>query len=173
VTKDEIDTFFNRNWDFIQDVISRNAAKCVTTNREDIASEIYLICLDKRDKITNIKGFVSIVASNTYRWDKSQFNIRNRSQSNDIELKNISKEDEPESDIKIQRMEYAINKYMLNAEPHEKRLCELYVTEGVRSIRKLQDRLNTTFRGSAILIKEFKQKIQEYEREIKSEEIEY
>ena len=62
VNKEEVDKYFTDNWQLIQSIIKTTAPKCVTINNEDITSDIYLICIDKADRITNLNGFYSYIS---------------------------------------------------------------------------------------------------------------
>jgi hypothetical protein len=168
VTKQEIDTYFSDNWQSIKRVIQNNGSKCSTANRESIASEIYLICVDKAEKITNIDGFVRILASNIYRWNRSKFNLENKIFSSELEVKDEPMNEEY-SEVDFQNRMYAIEKYRLHAKPSEKILLNLYMTE-TPTVRGLQRNLGISFHGAVVMIKEFKEKIKSYEREIEKSE---
>jgi hypothetical protein len=64
---------------------------------------------------------------------------------------------------------YAIEKYRLHAKPSEKILLNLYMTE-TPTVRGLQRNLGVSFHGAVVMIKEFKEKIKSYEREIEKSE---
>jgi hypothetical protein len=164
VSKQEIDAYFRDNWREIERIIADNSAKCVTVNRESIASEIYLICIEKKARITNLSGFIRILASNIYRWNMSDFNKNNRIFASEIEIQDIYTDDETE-EISHQNRLYALERYRLNASPSELRLLEIY-KEGITTVRGLQSYLGISFHGSVVMLREFKQKIINYEREI-------
>jgi len=168
VTKNELDTYFTINWNDIEGIIKRNEPKAVTKNSMSVASEIYTICVNRLDKLDkhNLLGFIGVTASNMYRWKNSSFNRQNVCTANDYEIPIDYHNEETERDQdQIQRLNYALEKYYLNALPHEKKLYDLFVNQEVRSIRELKKRTGVTFRGSIVLLNEFKQKIKQYERE--------
>ena len=169
MTKEEIDTFFTENITQIQSVIESNAFKSITANDTNMLSDIYTICIRKAKKLhqSNILGFIALAASNQYRWINSNYNIVNKCIANDLTIPD-TKDDQQESnhDVLLQRLEYALNKYYANAEPHEKRFFDAYVNKSVRSIRDIVKHFNVTHRGAQTLIKDFKQKVKQYEREI-------
>ena len=167
MTKKEIDDYFTANWKDIQKAIKTNAPKCATVNHTDISSDIYLICVEKADRINNLSGFIRILASNIYRWESSPFNRINRIESNTMTNFDTYIDEPTECDEMHQSRLYALQAYQMNALPHELIFYDLYINKGVRSVRGLEKHLNTTFRGAQMLIKDFKLKIKEYERKAK------
>ena len=168
MTKEQVDTYFIENWQSIKSAIKDNAPKCATKNSTDISSDIYLICIEKAAKIENISGFIRILASNIYRWERSSFNEENRIQSNTTEFPTMYTEDNSEADEVNQNRLYALEMYRRNAEPHELRFYDVYMNKGITSVRGLVKHLNVTFRGAVILINDFKKKVKEYERQEQS-----
>lgn len=171
MTKEELDTFFTTNWNEIQTVINANASKKITVNNTSIASDVYSICLRKLPTLNdkNLIAFIGIVSANQYKWKNSNFNRINKCCVNDIPIPEEVDEDEYEQpDEQIQRLNYALNKYLINAEPHEKIFYNIYVVEGVRSLRDIQKRTGVTFRGAQRLVNDFKLKIKQYERQIQT-----
>jgi len=169
--KAQIDRFFSENWHEIERVILNNAFKSKTKNICSVASDVYVICLERKKdlKKENILGFIGVTASNLYSWDNGNHNITNRSICNDIPIPDIYIQEEESNEEEMQRLNYALRKYYVNAEPHEKIFFNIYVYEGIRSIRPLIKRLDITFRGANILINDFKQKVKQYEREIQTQ----
>jgi len=173
VTKEQIDAYFSTNYEKITDTISKHRTKCVTSNVVDITTDIYLICVDRCHKITEDKilSFIGSVSKNIYSYPNSQLNYKtNKVFANDIDFCYIYEEDDHDSlDVQIQNMEYVFEKYLLEAKPSERLFFDLYVNQGVRSVRSVRDRLNISHYGAWVLINEFKQKIKEYERKSKIE----
>jgi hypothetical protein len=164
VNKEEVDKYFTDNWSDIQSIVKANSNKCVTKNQIDITSYIYEVCISKAATINNIRSFICLVAANIYRHKNSQFNRENRILVENDEFIDTYNE-EGYVDVNENRS-YALKKYYLNGEPHEQRLYELYVIEGVTTIDGMRKRLGVTYYAAQILINEFKQKIKNYEREI-------
>lgn len=167
MTKEEVDTFFTKHWADIDNIIKRNAPKSVTKNCVSIASDIYTICVNKPHTLNEetLIGFIGLTAGNIYKWKQSNFNRQNISIANDYEIPDRQIEEDETIDEQIQNMYFILENYYINAEPHEKRLYDLFVKEEVRSIRKLKARTGVTYRGAIVLLREFKQKIQQYERQ--------
>lgn len=164
MTKYEIDKYFKDNWNEIQHVVKSNSKKCKTKNITDITTEIYLICIEKADKIKTLPGFIRIVASNIYRWSNSDFNKKNRVLVNDYNLIDTYIEDYNKDDEKYQNRLYALEMYKNNANKIEQRFLEVYINKEIRTIRPLEKHLGLTRRGAIIMIKDFKLKMKEYER---------
>ena len=167
MTKIQIDEYFTTNWTEIKSIVKSTSNKSATKNIEDITSEIYLICIEKSSSIVNIAGFIRILASNIYRWHNSEFNIFNKILANENEFSHTYIE-ECTIEIANQRKLFAIEKYRASAETHEKILLDLYETKGIRTVRAVKEHLQISHHGANILIKEFKQKIIDYEREIET-----
>jgi hypothetical protein len=164
MTKTDIDSYFTENWAAIQKAVKDNAHKCYTANADDITSDIYLICIEKAPKIKNLGGFIRILASNIYRWEKSDFNKNNVTFANNVNFDDtLSTEDDEEH--KYQRRVYALEMYRRNAEPHEKRFLEIYFDHGITTVRGLQEHLNVSYHGAVTILKDFKLKLRDYERE--------
>jgi hypothetical protein len=168
MTKEQVDRHFQENWKAIQAAIRDNAPKCATANRTDITSDIYLICIEKANKIENISGYIRILASNIYRWERSSFNEQNRIISNTIEFPTMYSEDNTEADEVSQNRLFALEMYKKNAEPHELVFYDVYMNKGITSVRGLVKHLDVTFRGAIILINDFKRKVKDYERKTQS-----
>lgn len=164
MTKEEIDKYFTKHFEEIQQVVRKNAPKCVTSNQIDITSDIYLVCLEKAGKIKNLAGFIRILASNIYRWDESLFNIENKVFANEIQISDTYTENECKDDEIYQRRMYALELYKLNAKPHELRFYEFYIEKRVQTVRGIQEQVGVSFHGAYTLIKDFKLKMKEYER---------
>ena len=166
MTKAEIDRYFQENWRDIQNVVKNNASKCATKNTTDITSDIYLICMDKKETINNLPAYIRILASNIYRWNVSSFNRKNRSTANEIEYNGIEviEEKDREDELMQSRLFY-IEKYRLEAEPHELIFFDIFVNKNIRTVRGLSKEVGVTHRGAMKLIKDFKSKIQNYERQ--------
>jgi hypothetical protein len=168
VNKEEIDLYFTNNWQEIKAVVKANSAKCNTINRIDIATDIYLICINRAAKIPNersLGGFIRMVSANTYKWNNSEFNKKNKILANDLLNCDIYIEDEFELDEQYQNRLYAIEMYRLNAEPHELRFLDIYINKGITTIRPLQKHLGISFRGAYTILTDFKRKLKEYERQ--------
>jgi len=162
LTKKEIDKYFQDNWQEIQNVVKNNATKCATKNAMDISSDIYLVCVEKADRIKNLPGFIRILASNLYRWERSSFNAENRIIAHNEIIEATYSKDEDVEDV-IQERLFMIEKYKLNAEPHELIFFDMYVNREIRSVRKISKVLNISGHGARVLVKDFKQKIKGYE----------
>lgn len=166
MTKQDIDIYFQTNFKDIQEVVRRNSCKQFTANITDITSDIYFICLEKKDTIKNLAGFIRIVASNINRWEKSSHNKQNRSIANEIQLKDIEIEDEKDDkDEIIQNRMYYLEKYRITAEPHELIFFNIFVNRNIRTIRALSKEVGLSHRGARTMINDFKTKIQNYERQ--------
>jgi hypothetical protein len=170
VNKAEIDRYFTDNWQLIQSIIKTTAPKCVTINNEDITSDIYLICIDKADRITNLNGFIRILASNIYRWERSEFNKNNKIVSNEIAFNDIYDDSDAITDEIYQQRMYALELYKLNAKPSQLRFIDLYFNKKIRTVEALKQELNISHRGAWTLIKDFKFKLKEYERKAELDE---
>jgi hypothetical protein len=164
LTKNDIDSYFTSNWKEIQIVVKQNAPKCATKNPTDITSDIYLICVEKSSKIKSLAGFIRILASNIYRWQKSDFNINNKIFANEIEFNTTYDDNDIEDEIFQNRL-FALEKYKLNAKTHEKIFLETYIDKNIRTVRGIEQELGVSFHGAYTLIKDFKLKIKEYERQ--------
>lgn len=141
MTKEQIDKFFNDHFRDIQRVVKENAPKCATANKTDITSDIYLICLEKADKIKTLDGFcfIRMLASNIYRWGESRFNEENRTHANETDFSSIYINDEDiQIDELVQERLFAIELYRLNAKPSELKFLDIYVNEGIRTVRGVQ-----------------------------------
>jgi ribosomal protein S13 len=166
LTKAEIDNYFNQNWHDIQAVVKRNSAKQITRNPSDITSDIYMVCLEKKDTIQNLAGFIRIVASNIHRWERSSHNKQNKAIANDIEIKDIEiQEEKSDLDEVIQNRLFYLEKYKLAADPHELIFFDIFVNRNIRTIRALSKEVGLSHRGARTMINDFKQKIQNYERQ--------
>ena len=164
MTKKYIDKYFGENWEDIQRVVQSNSSKCITVNITDISSEIYLICIEKKDKIHNLPGFIRILASNIYRWEKSSFNKSNKILSNEIIINELTiRTEDPEKDNYQNRL-YCLEKFKMNAKPHELRFFDIFVNKNIRTIRSVAKEVGVSTRGAAVMIQDFKSKIQSYER---------
>lgn len=163
MTKLEVDEYFTNNWSEIVTIVKGNSTKCATVNPLDITSDIYELCVLKAEGIRNIKSYISIVASNIYRWQNSEFNIKNYiKESNSFDFSTLIEDDSNDEELHQQR-NYALELYKLNATHLEKRFLEIYIDEDKRSIRKVQEYLGISFRGANILITDLKTKLKEYE----------
>lgn len=173
VTKKEIDNYFSTNYGRVKALINEHRHRCVTANVVDITTDIYLLCVDRANKLTieKIEAFIGTVAKNIYSYPNSQLNYKqNKIVANDYDFSYIyEEEDETSLEVEIQNMEYLFHKYLSEAKLSEKLFFNLYVNEGVRSVRKVRDRLNISHHGAWVLINDFKHKIQEYERKSKIE----
>jgi hypothetical protein len=163
MTKCELDKFFIKNDKQITAIIKSNCTKSITTNVCDIKSDIYLICLEKKHNINDLMSYIRIVASNIYRWSNSDYNKKNRLISDNSEVSDTISEDIDE--MRLQQLTFLLEKYKLNAKPHELIFYDAYVVRGVRSIRKIAKEFNISRHGAQILINDFKQKIKSYEWE--------
>jgi hypothetical protein len=164
LTKREIDKYFQANWQDIQNVVKNNANKCATKNITDISSDIYLVCIEKANRITNLPGFIRILASNLYRWQRSSFNAENRVTAHN-EVMDATYNDEQDAEDVIQERLFMLEKYRLNAEPHELIFYDIYVNRNIRSVRKISNAIGVTGHGARVLVNDFKQKIKSYERQ--------
>ena len=167
VTKLEIDTYFKENQILIKKSIASNKYKCVTTNDVCILSDVYLACINSSEKIINIEAFVKMTISNIYRWNNSKFNRLNKVKDQYLheDISHSNDEDDIDVNLRMQELQFLLEKYRLNnSKPSERVFFDLYVNQGVRSVRALQKRLGVSSHGSYTLIKEFKSKIKEYER---------
>lgn len=164
MTKQEIDEYFTRNFKDIQEVVKRNAPKCITANQTDITSDIYLACIEKADRINNLAGFIRIVASNIYRWDESLFNIDNKVFANETPIQDTYLYEECKDDELYQQRIYALELYKINALPHELRFYDFYINKKIQTVRGIQENVGVSFHGAYTLIKDFKLKMKEYER---------
>jgi hypothetical protein len=173
VTKEEIDSYFTSNIQKITDIIKQHRSKCATANVIDITTDIYLLCVEKADiiqesKIDNFIGSASLIL---YKYSTSPFNYKtNKVFANEIEHDYIYEEESIGLDIQIQNMEYLFQKYLIDARPSEVLFFDLYVNQGIRSVRKIKEKLNISHYGAYTLINDFKQKIKEYERKAKFDE---
>ena len=171
VTKKQIDAYFSANYENISDTIRKHRSKCATANVVDITTDIYLICVDRCHKITEdkIMSFIGSVALNLYKYSTSPLNYKtNRVFANDIDFCYIYEEEDEESlDVQVQNMEYVFEKYLSEAKPSERLFFDLYINQGVRSVRKIKERLNISHYGAWVLITEFKTKMKDYERKAK------
>jgi hypothetical protein len=168
VNKEEIDLYFQTNWNEIQSVVKVNSSKCATINVSDITTEIYLTCINRAAKIPNersLGGFIRMVSSNTYKWNNSEFNINNKILANELLNDNIYMEDDEVNDSHYQNRLYAIEMYRLNAEPHELRFLDIYLVKKITTVRGLVKHLNISHHGAYTIIKDFKRKLKEYERQ--------
>jgi hypothetical protein len=165
MTKEEVDVYFAENWLEIEQIVKTNMSHCATENKVNIASDLYLICLDKRDEINCISSFIRILARNTYKWKRSKFNIENQSLANENEVTDTYIDEDTSEDVYQNRL-FAIEKYYANAQPHERILYDIYFNQNITTIRGLVKHLNISFHGANVMLKEFKQKIKSYEREI-------
>ena len=165
MTKSEVDNYFSENWNEIERIIQSNMSHCATENKVNIASDLYLICLDKRNEIKNIDSFIRILARNTYSWTRSKFNMENKALANEYQINDTYTESDTDEDVYQNRL-FAIEKYLQNAEPHERILFDIYFNQNITTIRGLVKRLGVSFHGANVMLKEFKQKIKSYEREI-------
>lgn len=163
MTKQEIDKYFQANWNDIQNVVKNNATKCATKNTTDISSDIYLICVEKAERIENLPGFIRILASNLYRWERSSFNAENRVIAHNEMIEATYSIDSDDEDV-IQERLFMLEKYRLNAEPHELIFYDIYVNRNIRSVRKISKAIGVSGHGARVLVKDFKQKIKGYER---------
>lgn len=164
MTKEEIDKYFTDNWNDIQKIVKSNSLKCATINALDITSEIYLICIDKATRITNLSGFIRILSSNIYRWEKSNFNKENGVFHEEINFNDIYTEGLDVSEEIYQERMYQLALYFSNASPSERAFYDLYVNQGVTTYQGIQEKLDITYYAARILINEFKQKVKSYER---------
>jgi len=164
VTKNEVDEYFNTNWQTIKAIVKANSSKCATVNREDITSDIYLVCVEKAETINNINGFIRILASNIYRWERSDFNVNNRIFANETQSIDTYNEDTFSDETYQQRM-YALEMYKRNAEPHELRFLDIYINEKITTVRGLEKHLGVSFHGAVTILKDFKLKLKDYERQ--------
>lgn len=168
MTKQEIDSYFTANIKQITEAINKHRTKCVTANVIDITTDIYLICVDSASRIkpNKLEQFIGSVARNIYKFSNSSLNYKdNRVFANDNQYPPIYEEEEIGLDVQIQNMEYVFAKYLAEAKPSEKYFFDLYVNQGVRSVRKIRDRLNISHHGAWVLINDFKSKMKEYERQ--------
>jgi len=172
MTKHGIDNYFTENHIQILEWIESSEPRCFTNNVENIISDVYLACINSMDKIPNEKklgGFIRITATSIYKWSNSEFNQLNKVESNNIEVSNIYIQEDNykhEKEMRLQSFEYALEKYWQNASKSERIFYKAYINEGIRTVRAIRDHFGVTYRGSQRLIKDFKQKIKEYEREI-------
>lgn len=168
VTKQEIDNYFTANIKQITDIIKQHRSKCATANVIDITTDIYLLCVEKADTIqeSKINNFIGSAALILYKYSTSPFNYKtNKVFANEIEHDYIYEEGGIGLDVQIQNMEYLFQKYLMNARPSEVLFFDLYVNQGIRSVRKIKEKLNISHYGAYTLINDFKQKIKEYERQ--------
>ena len=168
MNKEQIDDYFTNNWLEIQAVVKANSSKCATINQEDISTEIYLTCISRAAKIPNersLGGFIRMASSNTYKWNNSEFNINNKILANETINDNIYMEEDEVNDSHYQNRLYAIELYKINAEPHELRFIDLYLNKKITTVRGLAKYLKVSHHGAYTLIKDFKIKLKEYERQ--------
>ena len=173
MTKKEIDSYFTANIEQITEAINKHRNKCATANAIDITTDIYLLCVDRANKITidKIDSFIGSVARYIYKYPNSSLNYKdNKVFANDNQYPPIYEEDGLGLDVEIQNMEYIFEKYLTEAKPSEKLFFDLYVNQGVRSVRKVKERLNISHHGAWVLINDFKSKMKEYERQAKINE---
>jgi len=126
--------------------------------------------IDKADRITNLNGFIRILASNIYRWENSSFNKNNKIVSNEIAFNDIYDDSDAITDEIYQQRMYALELYKLNAKPSQLRFIDLYFNKKIRTVEALKQELNISHRGAWTLIKDFKFKLKEYERKAELDE---
>jgi hypothetical protein len=173
VTKEEIDSYFTSNIEKITDIIKKHRSKCATANVIDITTDIYLLCVEKAETIqeSKIDNFIGSASLILYKYSTSPFNYKiNKVFANEIEHDYIYEEGSIGLDIQIQNMEYLFQKYLIDARPSEVLFFDLYVKQGIRSVRKIKEKLNISHYGAYTLINDFKHKIKEYERQAKFNE---
>jgi hypothetical protein len=164
VTKEQIDIFFTRNDTEIESIIAANMAKSPNPNRESIKTDLYLLCIEKMDIITDLSlNWIKHLAATEYRWKNSKSNRINVIFANEIELSNVDKEDEPYTDD-LQEFEYCLHNYLINAKPSERIFYDIYVNKGIRTVRAVSKHLHISHHAAYVLIKEFKSKIRNHER---------
>lgn len=173
MTKEQIDNYFTSHIQKITDIIKQHRSKCATANVIDITTDIYLLCVDKADTIqeSKIDNFIGSAALILYKYSTSPFNYKiNKVFANEIEHDYIYEEGGIGLDVQIQNMEYLFQKYLNDAKPSEILFFDLYVTQGIRSVRKIKEQLNISHYGAYTLINDFKHKIKQYERKAKFDE---
>lgn len=163
-TKSEIDKFFIAYDNQIEEIINASKNNCNLPNKENIKTDLYLLCVEKKESISNLNlNWIKYLAATEYRWVRSKSNKINAIFANEIEVSNLDIEceeyEEPSRDL-----DYLSAKYLVNAKPSEKLFYDLYVTKGVRTVRGVSKQLNISHRSAWVLIKEFKSKIKSYER---------
>ena len=166
MTKEDIDNYFIDNYSELENVIKSNAPKSKSVNRENAMSYVYEACLKNRNNINCIDSFVRIATANQYRWMNSEYNKDNLiPPSNDLHENYTYIEEQSNTiDEEYQELQYALAMYYKEASPHERALHDLFIKEGLRTVRQMRDRLKTSHYGAHQLLKEFKSKIKEYER---------
>lgn len=165
MTKHEIDDYFSQNWEEIKTIVKNNSAKRATINNVDITTDIYLVCVEKAEGIKSLPAFIRILASNIYRWERSDFNTENKVLAGEFDFNGICEEESYREEEKFQNRVFAIERYKANAEPHELRLFDIFCNKGVRTVRGIEKHLGVSFHGANVMIKDFKFKLREYERQ--------
>ena len=168
MTKKQIDNYFTENWIEIQKAIKSNSTKCVTANVTDISSEIYLICIEKAEKIQNIAGFIRILASNIYRWKDSKFNQSNKILANEINIQLHNEVEILTIDEQMQNRFFCLEKYKNEAKQHELIFYDIFVNKKITTVRGISKEINITQHAASVMIREFKQKIKNHERKTKN-----
>lgn len=167
--KEQIDNYFTTNFDKITRLVNCHRQKSHTINDYDITTDLYLIAVERSEEIENttaLYNFLCVTASNIYRWNNSEYNLQNKVVGNNTDISHIISEDNTDEEITYQNRHYALRKYYAEAKPSERIFYNAYINEGVRSIRKVRDKFGISFRMASVVIKEFKQKIQDHERKI-------
>jgi len=162
MTEQQFDREFTKQFATITKV-----ARDVSTTHDprELISEAYLIARTKAYKIKEGKliNYICCIMANIQKWDKKPF-------TNNIDDIHIITKDEAteENTISIEIMNYAIEHYKLLGNSN-KRLAELYVNEGVRTVRAMAERLGITNYASHVMLKEFKLKLKSYVRKAQIE----
>lgn len=168
MSKEEIDLFFIENEGFINEVINNNKSKQVTVNRDNVLTLLYFACLKSGVKTSEeLKGYIIVFVCNEYRWYNSRLNTSNRishKQEEPEDFLYIEDDFDCDKEIKKQNRLFALEKYLLNAKPSERKLYNLYVKRGINSVRKLAKHLGVTNHAAYVMINEFKSKVKSYER---------
>lgn len=163
-TKSEIDNFFTTYDKQIEAIINASKVNCKLPNKENIKTDLYLLCVEKRESISDLNlNWIKYLAATEYRWKRSKSNKINTIFATETEAANLDIEfeeyQEPSRD-----WDFLSAKYLLNAKPSEKVFFDLYVKKGVRTVRAVSKKLNISHRSAWILITQFKQKVRSYER---------
>ena len=163
-TKSEIDQFFTQHDKQIEAIINASKSNCKLPNKENIKTDLYLLCVEKRESISDLNlNWIKYLAATEYRWTRSKSNQINSIFASETEAANLDIEceeyQEPSRD-----WDFLSAKYLVNAKPSEKIFFNLYVSQGIRTVRGVSKKLSISHRSAWVLIREFKKKMKSYER---------
>lgn len=164
VQKSQIDRFFTKYDREITSIIESAASKSKAPNKENIKTELYLLCVEKREIITNLNlNWIKFLAATEYRWTQSKTNKNLTIFANEIDVNELNLIDD-EYEENASEYEFAIAKYLLHAKPSERIFFELFAKKGIRTVRGVSKELNISHRSAWVLLKDFKTKIKSYVR---------